>query len=66
MIIDHEKYPIIVGEIYINDENQMGTLESCELVRSKNDAEIVIDTHNKGRCYKLNYDSFCMYWKLKK
>lgn len=64
MNFDHNKYPIIVGATYINNENQKGILESCELFPTKNNAKIIIDMQNKGMFYKLNYDTFCMYWKL--
>ena len=66
MKINHNKYPIIVGSSYINDENQIGTLVSCDMIIEMNNAEITIDMKNKGMFYKLNYDTFCMHWRLLK
>jgi hypothetical protein len=66
MKIDHNKYPIIIGSTYVNDENQIGTLVSCDMIIEMNNAEITIDMKNKGMFYKLNYDTFCMYWRLLK
>jgi hypothetical protein len=66
MKIDHNKYPIIIGSTYVNDENQIGTLVSCDMIIEMNNAEITIDMKNKGMIYKLNYDTFCMYWRLLK
>lgn len=63
-MLDHKKYPIIVGASYINDDKQIGILESAEIFEHKNDVEIVIDMCNKGQFYKLNYAMFCMYWRL--
>jgi hypothetical protein len=63
MTFDYKKYPIFVGGRYINDEKETGTLESCYLKSSKNDADIVIEMSNKGQCYRLNYSTFCIYWK---
>ena len=66
MKIDHYNYPIIIGSLYVNDENQIGTLVSCDMIIEMNNAEITIDMKNKGMFYKLNYDTFCMYWRLLK
>ena len=66
MKINHNKYPIIVGSLYVNDENQIGALVSCNMIIEMNNAEITIDMKNKGMIYKLNYDTFCMYWRLLK
>ena len=64
MYFDHEKYPIIIGADYINDEGEIGTLEAAEICPNKNEAEIIINTNYKGRFYKLNYPTFTIYWKL--
>lgn len=61
---DHNKYPIITGATYVNDEGETGILEAAELFTEKNDALIVINTKNRGRYYKLNYAMFTIYWKL--
>ena len=66
MKIDHNKYPIIIGSTYVNDEYQIGILDSCEMFNSLNNAEIRIDMQYRGIFYILNYDTFCMYWKLLK
>ena len=66
MKIDHYNYPIIIGSLYVNDENQIGTLVSCNMIIEMSKAEITIDMQNKGMIYKLNYDTFCMYWRLLK
>jgi hypothetical protein len=63
MTFNHQKYPIFLGGRYINDEQQIGTLESCWLKVPQNDADIVIEMANKGQCYRLNYATFCFYWK---
>lgn len=63
MTFDHQKYPILVGRRYINDEQQVGAMESCCLKGSESDADIVIEMENKGQCYRLNYATFCLYWK---
>ena len=66
MKIDHYNYPIIIGSLYVNDENQIGTLVSCNMIIEMSKAEITIDMQNKVMFYKLNYDTFCMYWRLLK
>lgn len=64
-MIDHEKYPIIVGAKYKNlTNNEVGILESAVIYRQKNDAEIVINMDDCGRFYKINYTSFTLYWKI--
>lgn len=64
MELNHEKYPIIIGSKYINEEQEIGTLEIAEIFPEKNGAHIEIDMHNAGRWYKLNYDTFCFNWRL--
>lgn len=64
-MIDHEKYPIIVGAKYQNlTDNEIGVLESAVIYRQKNDAEIIIDMDDCGKFYKINYASFTLYWKI--
>lgn len=61
---NHDKYPIVVGATYINDDGETGVLESAELSGCRNDALIEINTNYCGRYYRLNYATFTMFWKL--
>jgi hypothetical protein len=61
-----EKYPIIIGAIYINTDNETGVLESAKLISNKNDVIIVINTNNCGKFFKINYATFTYYWRLYK
>lgn len=61
---NHDKYPIVVGGIYINDDGETGVLESAELYVNGNDALIEMNTNDCGRYYRLNYATFTMFWKL--
>jgi hypothetical protein len=63
--MDHKKHPIIIGAKYVNDDEEVGVLESCVLYPRIDNAEIVINTDNCGRFYRLNYDTFTYFWKLK-
>ena len=62
----NEDYPIICGAKYINQHGEIGWMEAFELLRSTNDAEIIIDMRDNGKFYKLNYSAFCCNWKLVK
>ena len=63
-MFNHDKYPIVVGAAYTNDDGEIGILEHAELYVNRNDALIEINTNNRGRHYRLNYATFTMYWKL--
>lgn len=55
MNFNHEKYPIIVGAIYVNEKlGEEGVLDSCVLYRRRrNDAEIIIDVNFHGRAIQV-------------
>lgn len=63
-MINHTKYPIIVGAKYINEESEIGILEAAELFPRKNDARIEINLNDCGKYYRLNYSTFCLNWTL--
>lgn len=67
MTYNHDKYPIIVGARYRNVADRVcGILENAELIAEKDDAKIEIKVENSHCYYKLNYSTFCFYWKLEK
>lgn len=61
---NHEKYPIVIGDCYVNDEGETGILYAAELLTDKNDAIIQIEMHKgAGNYYKLNYYQFTRFWR---